>query len=604
MGSLHGRLRRAAAVVACSGLSLSGVVAVAAQPAAAVTRSTPTATSSAVADSATPTVSQVNPIEAPVGTHVDARGRRHMTKAYFTFDLSPMLGHELLTATFLVSETAVTDCSVSTTPQAWLTHTATKPTWATQPAERVELTGPGQMFGCPDSVPVAWDAGDAVRAALAAGQSRATFVVRLAPNDQALPAHGLVFDPAASLRVVYNILPTRPTGLTTNGTPCGSQPLFVPSEDQTIAATITDPDDTSVDAGFQWWPVAQPGRRTDILIPFGPSGGVSRATIPRSALADATTYAWRVRGVDRATGASSPQEQPQQVDGPFSDVCDFTTDFTPPATAPTVTSTDYPPGVPSGGPDAPGTFSFSGNGDPDIIGFTDSPFSVPPPVIPADRPGGTATTVITPQFFGPNSISVAGVDRAGNVGPITTYQFFVKSNAPTIRCTPETALIGEPRQCTFIEPPGTQSFTYRLDGEPDTTVPADPADSATVTVTPSDPFFVPAPLDVQALLANGKLSGPAEALLDVDPGAPTVDQPATATIGQPLQLTFHALLPGSTTFTYAWEIGTFTIPVGADGTVTVTVSPTITGPDELDVFSTTAAGQDSGTNPVIVEVGG
>lgn len=64
--------------------------------------------SSTVADSAMPTVSKVNPTEAPVGTHVDAAGRRHMTKAYFTFDLSPMVGHELLTATFLVPETAVT----------------------------------------------------------------------------------------------------------------------------------------------------------------------------------------------------------------------------------------------------------------------------------------------------------------------------------------------------------------------------------------------------------------------------------------------------------------------------------------------------------------
>lgn len=443
-----------------------------------------------------------------------------------------------------------------------------------------------------------------MRAALADGRNRATFVVRLAPGDQAIPAHGLVFDPAASLRVVYNILPTRPIGLTTNGTLCGSQPPFVPSEDVTIAVIVTDPDDTSVDADFQWWPVAQPDQRSDILESVSPNGSVSRATIPRSALADATTYAWQVRGVDRATGASNPEEQPQQVDGPFSDVCEFTTDFTPPTTAPTVMSTDYPPNVPSGGPDVPGTFTFSGNGDPDIVGFTDSPFSVPPPVIPADRPGGTATDVITPQFFGPNSISVAGVDRAGNIGPITTYQFFVRSNAPTITCTPETAFIGEPRQCTFTEPPGTQSFTYRLDGEPDTTVPADADGSATVTVTPTDPFFVPAPWTCRRCWPMARSSGPAETLLDVDPGAPTVDQPATATIGQPLQLTFHAVLPGSTTFTYAWEIGTFTVPVGADGTATVTVTPTITGPDELDVFSTTTAGQDSGTTPVIVQVGG
>jgi hypothetical protein len=48
----------------------------------------------------------------------------------------------------------------------------------------------------------------------------------------------------------------------------------------------------------------------------------------------------------------------------------FIVDTTRPATAPTVTSTDYPAdGVEHGGPGIPGTFTFSANGDKDVVGF-------------------------------------------------------------------------------------------------------------------------------------------------------------------------------------------------------------------------------------------
>jgi hypothetical protein len=76
-------------------------------PVGATPLSTPaflTSTSSAVADSVTPNKSQVNPASAPVGTHVDTAGRKHMTKAYFTFDLSQLTGHELLSASFETKE--------------------------------------------------------------------------------------------------------------------------------------------------------------------------------------------------------------------------------------------------------------------------------------------------------------------------------------------------------------------------------------------------------------------------------------------------------------------------------------------------------------------
>jgi hypothetical protein len=106
---------------------------------------------------------------------------------------------------------------------------------------------------------------------------------------------------------------------------------------------------------------------------------------------------------------------------------------------------------------------------------------------------------------------------------------------------------------------------------------------------------------VQAKLSNGQLSGDTHIPFDVDPGLPRVE-PATPTImvGRQLTFTVHAVLPGSVTFTYG---GTFpeqgTIPVGPDGTVTITVTPPhSTSVAEFFVRSTTAAGLDSGTQAI------
>jgi hypothetical protein len=58
----------------------------------------------------------------------------------------------------------------------------------------------------------------------------------------------------------------------------------------------------------------------------------------------------------------------QDVDGPFSPVCEFITDFTRPATAPIITSAEYPSGVFAGGVGVPGTFTISAGGPGSVRG--------------------------------------------------------------------------------------------------------------------------------------------------------------------------------------------------------------------------------------------
>lgn len=595
VSTLSAPLRRAAAVVMCSGVLAGGLVTLAAAPANATTNLFQATTSTALVDSATPRASDVDPTTLPVGTHVDANGRRHTTKAYFTFDVSPLLGHEVLSASFQVPETAVADCSMATVPQAWLTGPATAPTFTYQPRELIELTGPGQPGACPDSLPLAWDATQAIRRAVAHGSRTATIEVRLADADQPHPARGITLDPAAHLLLTYNVLPTTPTDLSVGGRACAGTPVFVPSNFPGIVVTanVTDPDDPGLTVEFDWWPVADPTQRSVIDEP-AVSGLTTRATIPLSALADGTTYAFQARGIDdNQTG------QETVVDGPFSAVCQFTTDFTPPGTAPTVTSTDYPSGVPAGGVGVPGTFTFSGNGDPDVAGFVIQPAFGN--VIPADHPGGTASVQITPTSFGPKSLTVLTVDEVGNIGPSTTYRYFVASNAPTVTCDPESAFLGQPIQCTFTDSDAITGYTYQLDGDTGaSTVAADERGSATVTITPTAQF-TNGVLRVTAQLANGNASAPALELLQIDTGAPTVDQSATqVAAGTPVTFTFHAVLPDTTSFTYTVSGNPTTVPAGPDGTATVTVVPTHSL--FLEVFGTTAAGVQSAPTDVFVGV--
>jgi hypothetical protein len=138
-------------------------------------------------------------------------------------------------------------------------------------------------------------------------------------------------------------------------------------------------------------------------------------------------------------------------------------------------------------------------------------------------------------------------------------------------------------------------YSYSLHGSP-ATVPAGPDGSATVTVIPTNADGPLVNLSVAAQLAGGTTMQPAQVRLQVDPADPVVVQsPDQPVVGTPIRFTFQPVLPGLLSYTYVWDGGApVTVPAGADGTATVTLTADRDFP-ELDVFSTGASGIVSGT---------
>lgn len=573
-------------------LFVAGLVVLAA-PASAETITTLSRTQWAYIDSAAPRASFVNPPgTAPVGAHPYANGVSHVSKSYVTFDITALRGTRFMSSFLSADETTVSDCTLPRGTEVWLTDPAKKPTWNTQPAELVKLGGPFINTDCP-ARNLTWTATPAIQSALDAGRGTVTFVLRLPEDQLADPRYARDYDPALRLHVTYDRPPIKPSGPTVNGNPCATKAIPVPHGSTRLEVAVSDPDDTFINGEFELWPVEHPEQ----LVTFANSG-LTFTGIWADAerfLSDATTYAWRARGKDRFDNV-----------GPWSQECRLRTDFVAPATIPAVTSPDYTDTFPgAGGTGIPGAFTFSAAGDRDITGFYYGEFDAIT-FVPADRPGGTATIRYVPTRSGPLSLTVRGVDDAGNRGPTTTYRFWVASNEPSVQCTPQQGFIGEPRQCVF-SPRGSGTvtgYTYRLNNDPELTVPAGPDGTATVTVTPHDPEAFFGEVSARANLTGGYQTAPGRALLFVDSGEPVIDIPAEdMTVGVPGAFTVHSVLPGSVSLTYFWDgDGPVTVPLDPDGTATLLLAPHAFPFADLSAYTTTAAGQRSGRADITVFV--
>lgn len=543
-------------------------------------------------DSAAPKTAFVNPAgDAPVGAKVTADHKKHVTKSYFTFDLSGLRGAKVLDARLTTGETAVADCTAPRGTELRVTAPAKKaPTWADQPRELSALSGRSDPAECPAEF-VGWDAEPQLQQAIDAGRTALTLVLRLPDEQQYNPRFGRTYRPVLSVSMQKNQPPTTPVDLKTGQHACAESPL-VRRGGAAMSATVSDPDDYSFSAEFAWWPVGHPDQRTTGTDSY--VSGTQAYFDPDAQLADGVTYAWQVRGKDSLTA------------GAWSAICRFTTDFTAPATAPAITSTDYVYEVPGkGGIGIPGDFTLDAGGDTSIVGFQwQAGYEGSGGYVAADRPGGKATVRYTPGSDGPMSMSAFGVDVAGNTGPSGDYRFFVARNGPSMTCTPAHAFLGETQRCTF-GPHGTDgatAYVYKIDNGPETTLTPGADGTATITVTPTD-VRKQYDVTVRARMTNGNLSGPGGGRLDIDRGLPVIDVPADAMVGKPVVFTLHATLPGSTSFTYVWDDGEpVQVPVGPDGTAQVTIVPETPYSHYLDAFTTTAAGLESATKQQYVPV--
>ncbi len=573
---------KAGIITATAALLMAGT----AIPASATQYSTLRSASWSYVDSAAPKTAFVNPAEdAPVGAKVTADHKKHVSKSYFTFDLSGLAGATVLDARLTTGETAVADCTAARGTELWVTAPAKKaPTWADQPRELSPLPGRSDPAECPAEF-VGWDAETALQQAIDAGRTSLTLALRLPEGRQYDPRFGRTYRPVLSVSLQENQPPVTPTALKTGAHPCADNPL-VRRGGAGLSATVRDPDDMNFSAEFAWWPVDHPDQRatgTDDIY-----GSLETYYDPDARLADGVTYAWQVRAKDSLAAS------------PWSVTCRFTTDFSAPAAAPVITSTDYVYEFPgNGGTGIPGAFTFDAQGDQDVVGFQWGGGYVA-----ADHPGGKATVTYTPGSSGPNDIYAWSVDAAGNTSPSGGYRYWVASNEPAVACTPASDYVGVPRQCTFTARGngGATAFVWKFNQGAETTVPAGADGTATVTITPAEPDQFQN-LTVRTKLTNGNLTAATTHHPGIRLGEPTVDVPDGVAVGRPAEFTFHAVLPGSASFGYSWDFGdVVTVPAGPDGVGKVTIVPAGSGYHQLSVFSTTAAGQRSGTTDTYVDV--
>jgi hypothetical protein len=576
-----GRPARALLATALSVTVAAGMLTLTATPAAAYDVRYEKNTSWAYTDSQRPTTITIDQAgDVPVGSWKDDRGRKHTTRAYFTFDISRYRGAQIESAVFSAKETSVVDCTKRPGVELWSTapYTATS-SWEKPPAERAKLSTAKlpDAAGCPAPY-VEWNAVDGLRQALAEDASTLTLALRLPAEVEADPKLGRRYASAVGISIDYNYPPGVPTELQTSGKPCTTaEPYqFQQSDDLALSAVLHDQDsnDTGgtdmLTATFALWPVDEPAARIE-RTGNGRDGERASGLFYRDTLTHDRVYAWQVRAADsRATGE-------------WSDPCYFRTDFQGPAVAPVVSSTDFP--VEGWHPALPGQFTFDAGATPDAVGFRYQLNSTGQQTASADRPGGSATVTLTPRA-GVNSLTVSSVDAAGNRSPETRYDFLASDIAPII--TGNLTEIGVP--ATFsVEPQmgGVVRYRFQLDGDPEQTVEARADGTASLTVTAT--WGGNRTLSVTSVTADGVTATATRTfrLTTAPKISATVYVQGGTSGGQgvPGVFTFTPRQPDVVSYRYRFGTQTSTVAAAADGTASVTWAPTKAGFTSLTVWS-------------------
>ncbi|MEU5949833.1 hypothetical protein ABZ793_30370 [Micromonospora sp. NPDC047465] len=208
---------------------------------------------------------------------------------------------------------------------------------------------------------------------------------------------------------------------------------------------------------------------------------------------------------------------------------------------------------------------------------------------------------------GTYAFAVRGTDGAGGTSAWSPEcRFTVDTQqpaAPTVSSTDYPNDLGWyggpgiPGQFTFSAggDADTVKFRYGLSGQPATEVPVDaPGGSATVTITPDRDG--PTILTVEAVDRAGNRSPATSYVFRVRTTSPTItDGNPTAAYGQPRALTFAPRMEDVVQYTYRLNDGPEqTVAAAADGTATVTITPTKPGYNDVYVRSRTAGGLPSG----------
>ncbi|MFI0793272.1 LamG-like jellyroll fold domain-containing protein [Micromonospora rubida] len=332
-------------------------------------------------------------------------------RSYFELDVSGVAGKSIIRAQLRIPQTWSWSC----TPEPLhLYHTApitSAMNWTTAPpllANR-KLSTITEAYGGEGTGTCQTPNDAELTATVAVAEAAAVRAPALTlglSSDESAGANGAKeFLPQAKLVITYNTVPEAPEldGCTDNSAG------YLTSDQPTLTAVPldADQDDQFLTVTFQWADSAagllgEASGDQSVL-----SGNPVHARIS-TVLTEGAAYQWRARTQDAKTV------------GPWSAWCRFVLDAQPPVIAPTVTSSVFVSDGVAGRPYEAGEVHFGANGAADVVAFRYWVNEKEQPDVPAV--GGQARVQVTPTR-GYNTVLVRGVDRAGQQGPETRFEF-------------------------------------------------------------------------------------------------------------------------------------------------------------------------------------
>jgi len=426
---------------------------------------------------------------------------------------------------------------------------------------------------------------------------------------------------AASPAMAASGTPTTPTELFSSDEACATaagSPDYVSAKlglgIEAVPGDTDAADNSQLTLRYQVWPVADPAQTTTLSrspVPIGDEAGV---TVPAGDLADGQTYAWQAQTV---TGSDASD---------WSAPCYVTVDNTNPSPTPVITSSNYPENQSDQG-GMPVRFTLGANGVSDVEGFEfdwqqDLPVPVtaigdhgiPQPTDPyddtahfvrADSLGGSATVnLVPPAGFGPMTLHVVSLDRAGNPSAQADYEFILESTAPTITPTVASPQFDETDTLKLKPNPALESagpvLSYSvktIGGQNDKTITVDAAADGTAEVTLPLDGNNGEYVDVTSTSADGWVSDEASwyTWVDTTPTVSSDDYPENGSSGGAGVSGTFAFAPKvkhvvSYTYSFDWGQTSVTVDASADGTARINWTPTDSGYYDLDVYATTSDG--------------